>query len=420
MLLVPIVAMLGVATEASGWYFTQGSLQNAADAAALAAAANITSSGATTPTNCTSPGDPCYEAKAVTAQYGYADGANNVSVTTTPNVLCPGGSTSTCYRVTITKLFPIRLLAVTGYRGDTQVGSARYQAVSATAVTGKNPAGARPYCLLALSTTGTALQTSGNPKADLSGCNVMSNSNATCNGHDLGADVGDAHGTNNGCGDVQNSNVPVVTDPYASLKSNIPSDPCGGVYARAAKKNDKSQQWLNAVPTTPLCGDQKLMGPVTINTNSTLVIYNGQLDLNGNTLKTAAGVSATIVFTSTSSQTGNSHIPVGGGTLDIVAPTSGVWSGIAIYQSPDIPDGYDISEAGNTPTWNITGIVYLPNSDVTFKGAVNKSNNGNSCFGLVANTITVKGTGFSLAHGECGLAGVTLPSSNTGRMVLLQ
>ena len=58
---------------------------------------------------------------------------------------------------------------------------------------------------------------------------------------------------------------------------------------------------------------------------------------------------------------------------------------MALYQDPNLVDtggNLDISAAGNTPTWDITGMVYLPNSTVTFSGAVNKASNGLSCFGL--------------------------------------
>ena len=54
----------------------------------------------------------------------------------------------------------------------------------------------------------------------------------------------------------------------------------------------------------------------------------------------------------------------GDGTLDFNAPTTGPWKGIAIYQDPNLTTGVDISEAGNTPTWKITGMVYLPHASV--------------------------------------------------------
>jgi hypothetical protein len=70
----------------------------------------------------------------------------------------------------------------------------------------------------------------------------------------------------------------------------------------------------------------------------------------------------------------------------------------------------DISAAGNSPTWDITGLVYLPHSSVTFSGAVNKSTNGLSCFDLVVDNITINGTGSILSEGQCNQAGLDMPT----------
>jgi hypothetical protein len=161
-----------------------------------------------------------------------------------------------------------------------------------------------------------------------------------------------------------------------------------------------------------MCGDVELTGNVTIDAPSggLLVLYNGSLDLNGYTLSTASGSGLTIVFAGTNSSAYD-HIPTGGGIIDIQAPTSGTWKGIALYQAPNLTQGVDISDAGNSPAWKITGMVYLPHASVTFSGAVNKASNGASCFGMVVDNITVNGTAMIFAQGECDRAGLTLPSN---------
>jgi hypothetical protein len=133
------------------------------------------------------------------------------------------------------------------------------------------------------------------------------------------------------------------------------------------------------------------------------VIENGQLDTNGYTLH---GSGLTLVFSGSNS--GNyQHIPTGGGTLDISSPTSGTWSGVAMYQNPSLTNGVDISAAGNTPTWNISGLVYLPHSSVTLSGAVNKASAGAQCFELVVDNVTVNGTGDIFANdNQCALQGL--------------
>jgi hypothetical protein len=295
------------------------------------------------------------------------------------------------------------------------------------------------YCLLALGGSGTdpALQGNGVPAANLDNCSIMSNTGMTCNGHNTGATNGDAHKTNNGCGITQNSNVPTVTDPYAGLagNSNIPANPCatypqedrhgGGLSGNnvwGGASGVPSPIMLSASPTIAnhgiVCGDLQLAGDVTLTNTGLLVIENGQLDTNGHTLQTAAGAALTIIFTGTAGS--YTHAPTGGGTLNFNAPTSGTWSGIAIYQDPALTTGVDISAAGASPTWDISGLVYLPHSSVLFSGAVNNSSNGASCFAMVVDNITINGTGEILKTGACAAAGLNLPTNNVGVIALVQ
>lgn len=146
-----------------------------------------------------------------------------------------------------------------------------------------------------------------------------------------------------------------------------------------------------------------------------MVIRNGSLNVDKYTLKTAEGSALTIVFAGPTGISGltPSYIPTGSGTLDFAAPTSGDWSGVAIYQDPALTSGVNWSEAGNTPTWNITGLVYLPKADVTVKGIVNKASvGGRSCFALVVNTFSSSGTTKFLDQSECPQAGLKPPTSS--------
>jgi hypothetical protein len=413
-----VIAGLGLGIDVGVWHRTDRNLQNGADAAAVAAARNGTSSYQS-------------EAKAVAAQYGLVDGSGGVTVTALDNQTCPNGQTN-CYSVNIAMSAAPQFFS--------QVIGIPAPPMSSSAMAGGGQT--HSYCLLALGSSGTdpALTTNGAPKADLSGCSVMSNTSADCHGHDLKADNGDAHKTDSGCGVTQNSNVAQVADPYKSLASNIPTDPCGGLYPQEPTKKSGSplpplNTWGSAGVTTAMalpyppstanhgivCGDLQLLGDVTLTTaspGSLLVIVNGQLDTNGKTLKTVAGSALTIIFTGTAGS--YTHAPTGSGTLDFPAPTSGTWSGVAIYQDPSLTSGTDISAAGNSPTWDITGLVYLPHASVTFSGAVNKSSNGASCFALVADNITINGTGDILAKGGCAAAGLNLPTNTVGTVALVQ
>jgi Flp pilus assembly protein TadG len=388
-----LIGGLGLGFEVSNWYMTQRGMQNAVDAAVLAAASNAGS-------------NYDVEGKAVAAQYGFTDGVNNAGVTVSQNVACPGGG-NTCYSATISRSVPLYLSPAVGYAGS----GGGNQNLFATAVA-KIGVVQRPYCILALASSGASdgILTNGAPKANLAGCSVKSNTNATCHGHDLGADFGDAVGTDNGCGLVQKSGVTASVDRYSGLAANIPANSCGGSYPQEPSGTTWSGS-KSLSGNVQICGDLKLTADVTVDAPSgaVLVIENGRLDTNGHMIQTSSGSGLTVVFSGTA---GGSyiHAPTGGGTLDIAAPTSGPWSGVALYQDPALTSGVNISAAGNSPTWDITGLVYLPHSSVTFNGAVNKSSNGKSCFAMVVDNITVSGTADILPKGECGAAGLTMPA----------
>jgi Flp pilus assembly protein TadG len=417
-LLGPLLGALGLGFEVGNWYLITRAMQNAADSAAIAAATNGTANYAT-------------EAKAVAAQYGFVDGSNSVTVTASNAAACPGGG-NTCYSVTITQSVPLFLSQVIGYQGNTNLNGALAQQLTSSSVATQSTT-QLPLCLLALGTSGAQdIATNGNPKANMTGCNVMANTSARCNGSNLNAPYGLAHNTDSGCGVIQVSNVPAVTDPYSSLASNIPSgalNSCGGSFPQEpVKHNDsplpESNKWSVWPPpaaqnlgnnTYVVCGDQQPNGTVTVNAPSgaVLIVENGQLDTTNGNLSTPSGSGLTVVFSGTNGGS-YTHGPTGGGILDITAPTSGPWSGVALYQDPNLTTGVDISAAGNSPTWKITGLVYLPNSNVTLSGAVNKSSAGQACFVMVMDEITINGTGDVVAGDtpdNCAKAGLNMPKA---------
>jgi Flp pilus assembly protein TadG len=456
LLIVPLVGALGIGFEVSNWYMTGRGMQNAADAAALAAATN---------------GGANYdvEAKAVTAQYGFVDGTNNITVTASNTAPCPSGG-NTCYGVTISGAVPLLVSQVVGYVGDTTLNGAAAKQLRSVAIA-KPTIQPQDLCMVALATSGAAqgIRTNGSPTANLNGCNVMSNTAAQCNGSNLGAHLGLAHGTSNGCGDTPMSNIGVVADPYHDRAVSIPPLANSGCpsYPQESKHGNTVTP-PSPLPTTPplpskivtlnggasslnltsggysydggkgatnnffACGDQVLSADMVINapagSPATLVVENGLLDLNGHSLTTADGSAVTVVFSGDPTSNTYGHAPADNtngntGRLDLTAPNSGPWSGVAIYQDPSLTSGVDVSAAGNSPTWNISGLIYMPHASVTLKGAIDKGNAGKSCVVLVADNFTISGTAGILKTdiGQCPQAGLTMPQAIVaGRSALVQ
>lgn len=420
LLLIPISGSIAFSVELGSWYYVQRSAQNAADSAAIAAASNNNQTGAGSTF--------LAEARAAARPYGYVDGQNNATVNSAVTT-CPTGTAagSTCYEAVVTTVFPVSFSGVLGFTGSQALGSGRGQLISARAVATAAGGGItnKDICVLSLSNVGVTFQSNGGPKPDMSGCAIMSNGGMTCNGHDLGASYGLAAGTNNGCGLTKVSNVPPVTDPYLGRAANIPSDTCGGAYPqlnnsnKVASTNEISGGFSGVVKR---CGDTQLKGNVVLSgTDTTFTVFNGRLDLNGYTISTASGANATIIFSGSNNAT-YKHYPIdtsnGGNTdaaISIKAPTSGAWSGVAIYQDPALTTNVSFEYAGNKPTWNITGLVYLPKADITFSGAVNKNADGVSCFVLVAYTVLVNGTANIFANNtQCSSAGLPPPQATVG------
>ena len=408
-----MIGGLGLGVEGANWYQMKRSLQNAADQAVIAAATNNTSTYQN-------------EARAVTAKYGFTNGTANVTVAASNAATCPDGTT-TCYSVTITKKLPLIFSPVFGFAGNTTIGAAAAQLISATAVASYQTS-PRNYCVLALAssvaTDAIAFLANGGPKADLSGCSIMSNASMTCNGHDLQADYGDAHGTNNGCGNVQTSSMPQVTDPYAARASNIPANSCSS-YPQQSGTLPSSNLWSGnkTFGTQTFCGDVKLTGNTTLLGDNVIVIRNGQLNLNGFTLSTgtnADGTAASAVIIFSGDNGSYTHTLTGNGNVNINSPTTGDWAGVALYTDPSLTTGVDMSAAGNSPSWNISGLAYFPHAAITWSGIVGKATSGHQCFVLVIDTIRFNGTAAMLDRGECDQQGLVMPNSQIptrGRLV---
>lgn len=402
LMIVPIVGAIAYSVELGTWQYLQRSAQNAADSAALAAAIIDSDVGTTSE----------IEALAAAEKFGFVNGENSVTVTS-GETECPAGAPSgtTCYEAIVGTSVPISLSGVLGFSGN--------QAISARAVAMAGGLGSDALTNVVCVWAKNNLTTSGTPDADLSGCAALAQGNMVCNGNGVQADYAVAVGTVTGtCASEAENNISGLTevppDPYADLAADIPANPCSS-YPQASGTLPSSNLISGSkTGVIKLCGDVKLTGDVTLTgTGTQLVIYNGRLDLNRKTLRTAAGATATVIFTGTSGA--YSHFPVdagtgsGSGKLAIEAPNAvgDTFKGIAVYQDPALTSGIDFSYTGNKPAWEITGVVYLPKASVEFKGVVNKASDGSACQILIAYNILINGTGKIIGDvNGCDAAGV--------------
>lgn len=394
LLIIPVAGLLSLAGEVSGWYAIQRAEQNAADSAAIAAAGNGDVNGTPPPYQ--------REAWSVASYMNFANGQHNTTVTAAPT-FCPTTSLAECYKVTISKNVSLYLVQIVGYKGS---GGTGLETISASAVAGtKNIT--QPLCLTALSTTasGATITINGGPNVDMTGCAIgvkSTDSNAVkCTGN-WSFPVAVA-GKGAGCGSATPYDNGRVIDNYSGWgPAYVPASTC---------PNYNGTTWSGAPGSYTVCGPLTLNGDVTLTTSGVIYIYNGQVDLNGHTLSTAPGTTVTIVLDKVS---GSDYAPFSGssGMLNIQAPATGTWSGIALYQ---FGLGGNVSQTfngSNSVQWAITGLIYLPKVDLQFNGTVNNSTYGVACTVLVVDTFRING-GDSLtlkqAADACPLAGLKNP-----------
>ena len=131
-LIIPLIGIMGLATETGSWFLIQRAEQNAADSAVLATGENWLFGGV----------NYIAEGQSNAAKFGFANGAScptaspavdTSCVTPAVNQACPAPYTgvTSCMTVTIAKSIPLTFSKILGYSGTGGTGK---QTIVATAV----------------------------------------------------------------------------------------------------------------------------------------------------------------------------------------------------------------------------------------------------------------------------------------------
>ena len=223
------------------------------------------------------------------------------------------------------------------------------------------------FCLVSLyDGTDPGIRSSGNVTLDL-GCGIVTNSRSE-----------DAVLINGGSGDITASPIsavggidadsftddtvtmpysPMFRDPYAGLPDPVLPQPCGG----ALTVNDNM---------TIEAGDPNCFSSVTVKNGATLTIKSDKFFVNDGTLtikgtvKSEGNGTTLIMMGDHSDLTTN-----GGGKLQLTAPNSGPYQGIALFRERGAanPGNQGIHLTGGTDVV-LNGAVYAPSTDITLGG----------------------------------------------------
>jgi len=382
-----LVGAAGLATDTIQWAVWKRELQRAADSAAIAGVYDrVQAAGATTNTE---------NAISRDLDLNYHVGFDMVD--DYPQIEFPADTTTEKQKVQVT-------LAVQRKLGFSGMFMATPPMISATATAASVP-GSDSYCVVSLEdTTKTGIEGSGNADVDFS-CGMITNSvstnAATAKGSSkIKATVIAASGgiQESGNWDVGKYDpyVPAQDDPYKDLepdsteKAVCNSSPSGALLVN----NSNSGLVVDAG------GGTKCYSSITVNSNRTLTLKNGLFLVDGGNVVIRGGLTvdnATIVMTNKSSSTTatiGTFDANGDSSISITAPTSGKWSGIAVYQDRRaVTDTSAIAAAPNKfnggTNGNITGVMYFPKQSLAFMG---NSSSDYICTQFVVRRIIFTGT----------------------------
>ena len=258
-------------------------------------------------------------------------------------------------------------------------------------------------CILALDKQGglnnQGVLLNGAPNIDLNKCSLRSNTSVRCNGHDSNTVASVAAGWAIGCSNPT-SKANVVPDVLAPMAAKIERK-CGGLTSGAVWSPGKPPATVITVQKDTyvqyhICGDLTLSGSgyltgATPSKDALIIIENGSLIVDNKS--TISAFRTAFVLTGGNIRASSIVFPTGNGkasTLTVSPPIDpeNPWRGISIYQDPGLTKDVD-NDWGPGSTFNIDGVVYLPQSNVLMRGISGSGLSG--CTKVIVNTVRTNG-----------------------------
>lgn len=248
-----------------------------------------------------------------------------------------------------------------------------------------------PACIYVLANSGTALSTTGRAELLLPTCGIKVNSssseavqllgNSTISAYFLDIDGGYSVGMNSTLtidGGGVNTGAGIVDDPL--ILFDIPN------YG-TCDYNDTaiSGMWGDTVLNPGVyCNGITITGNGTTTLNpGVYIVDGGSFSVSSNANLTGNGVT---IFLNKKLQSSYATLSLtGSGTRTIVAPASGTYAGIAIFQSRNADNGPNTIEGSGS--LNVNGTIYLPNQHLRLGGSISSS----ECASLIVGSLSLSG-----------------------------
>jgi Putative Flp pilus-assembly TadE/G-like len=372
-LLMPVlVGVVGLGTDYGIWTHAHQTMQSAAESAAISAA-RAAVNGNTTLT---------VQANAVASSYGFIDGADQATVTLNRPPKS-GNYTGNATAIEVIVKKPQKPIFSALFLSQQFDISAR--AVALGQGDGKG-------CVLALNGAASGAATGqGSTTVNLKGCSLYDNSNnasaltvggsAQINALSVSV-VGGISGRSNitTTQGVYTGTLP-AKDPYSTIANPTES----GSVQNACNGGNGCPNGTATLSPGIYKNGMKISAGANITLSPGVYYLEGDLDIAGGA--TLAGTGVTLVFTHNNAGRYAGATVNGGATVNLTAPTTGTYAGIAIFGDRNMPTDTTFTFNGGA-TQVFTGAIYIPKGYVKYAGG---SSTTDGCTQLVADTITFTG-----------------------------
>ncbi|ASY65490.1 Von Willebrand factor type A domain protein, associated with Flp pilus assembly (plasmid) [Sinorhizobium sojae CCBAU 05684] len=365
-----LIGAMGLGAETGFWYQKQRKLQHAADVSAHAAAVRHRA------------GDGQTELESTALRIARASGYSPGDLTVGTMADASAGST----KVTVQ-------LSESHERMFSSVFSTDPVVLAARAVA--EIKGGSKACVLALSGSAPgAVTVTGSTEINLSGCSVVSNSNAAdaflmkggsaLLSTDCVYTVGEAVITTGlhltGCS-APVEGVPPTADPFASVvepdKLHVQQLPCR-TLAHISTSTYTFDRLASGIDAIRFCGGLEIKGTIALKPGL-YVIDGGELTITAGANLSGDGI--TFYFTNSAAAK-----LLGNADVDLSAPTSGPFSGLLFFGSRR--DAGVVHQITGNSQWSLDGNLYAPTGHIEFTGNTTVSG---GCTQIVADRITFTG-----------------------------
>jgi hypothetical protein len=419
-----IVGAAGLATDTIQWTLAKRQLQRAADSAAIAGVYDRESSaGATTTVSTT-----------VTHDLSLNSHTRFAMVTGYPVVTFPADSGSMKNQVKVE-------LHIRQSLPFSSLFMSAPPTIIANATAASVPAGG-DACVQALETSSrnTGINITGNAGIYMPDCVMYSNSpasnSAAAGGSsnvtaDSVATVGGVQQSNNWHVGAYRPYSPSLADPFAGVTPTASDMKCAGHNetrgSRTTWVNDALTESTNMANALAADGSHaNCWTSMSVGSTATLnvpadfgpiYINGGDAFIQGNLSCSHCSIVLTNSDTSSSATIGNFKVNASS-LINISAPTSGTFKGIAVYQDRRAGDTNPGSKINGNSDSVITGALYFPSQELNYNGTGNTTA---TCTMFVARRVNFSGNSATTNKfkklSDCGAEG--LPSGGAVRMVRL-